>query len=265
MVTGPTGSGKSTLIEIVHHALVDDQKKMRVMDTSACVAESRRRRTKVGKQLLKLGDAQKAGFLLPGDLVVESVMENLEWFGEGQDGIVPFHVFLAGSPRTVEEAQRWKEVFASDKKLLLRVLHVECTREEVHDGIKARKKNGVNREDDAAESLKTKWDEYQRQTLPALNLLGGDILYKTKRERPLLERVHNLVGIAAVPEHTRRNWFAKLHNSNHPIHEAIERVENGLELEGRPRVTSSLSRSYPPGSHLSIPPHWKPLVFRASP
>lgn len=236
-MTGPAGGGKSTLITLLRHNVTDDPRRIVSIDSSKCLENSRNSGSAIGLRLKSLLEDQAEGKLLPAKLVVQSVMENLEWIR--QRGIDAFHYLIAGCPRTHEEVQEWIRISRSGS-ITFRVLIINCTKEQLRQGIESRINQGIIREDDKA--IEQRWNEYLTKTQAIQNMLQDDMVANTSRSEPLIERLRTLVNLMDIPKSVKSKWIRRLDEESHPIHREIQRIESGESIATHSQFSS---RSHP--------------------
>jgi adenylate kinase family enzyme len=245
LITGPIGSSKSTLTNLMK-VLASDPRRMFGIDTSACLENSRRNGTWAGQKLRKVTGDQKKGILLEAKPVFHSMMENLHWLLK--QSLTPAGAIVAGSPRSIEEVELLLE--ARENQLLdFRALFIECTEDEISAGVQARIDSGEMRLDDGPDEIKTRCSEYQKKTIPSVNALPPELLARTARSKPLLERLADLVLHMDVDAKLQGIWLDRLAiGSGHPIHDEIKKMspmEQNLKILKLKKSQSQRSNHLP--------------------
>ncbi len=222
LVTGPAGGGKSTLIKLLRHNVTDDPRRIVNIDSSKCLENSRNYASATGLRLMNLLEDQAEGRLLPAKLVVQSVMENLEWIRQRR--IEVLHYLIAGCPRTQEEVQEWIRI-SRGGGITFRVLIINCTKEQLRQGIESRINQGITRADDNA--IEQRWNEYLTKTRTIQDILKNDMFANTSRSDTLVERLRTLVNLMDIPSNVRSRWMRRLDEKTHPVHREIQNIESG--------------------------------------
>lgn len=221
LITGAVGCSKTTLGTLICKFLACDPLFFASMDTSGFLKISRQKQTEAGIELNKMNDDQANGFILPGNTVMNSILENLKWLHEEKPGI---HVILCGSPRSPEEVEQWetarKTGIVSYKAMLIR-----CTYPEVKQGVYNRILKGEIRGDDGPREVKKRWKESQKKTIPGFKLIPKNLAAETARSKSLLNRLYDTVNHMDIPDNLRAKWIRCLGEKSHPIHAAIREIE----------------------------------------
>ncbi len=229
LLTGPSGSSKSTVAELIADYLADKPKfgnpKVVARDTSALLDISRNRKTMAGLQLSQVTSDQRAGKVLDAGPVIASLEENFSWLAN-LDGLEV--LLLAGSPRTVDEALYLKS------NPHIRFVLIEATDAQVAASVQWRIDSGKMRPDDGPHTLETKLKEYKEKIIPAANTIPANRMLRIDRTMSLTSRVEAVVNHMYVPgsQHTvipkkiYERWMDRLRTRNHPIHAAIHAIEN---------------------------------------
>jgi adenylate kinase family enzyme len=235
-ITGATGCGKTTINRLICEELADRPKewgftRITHRDTSACIKESRKRRTPAGLLLLEQEDAELQGKILSAKPVFGSMIENITWI-RGHEFLRTF--LSAGSPRTEEEARLLLRALGTKR---LHVFHIISSQKEVWAAIERRIASGELRADDGPATFETKWKEYHEKVLPAVAFLPKQIVTEFHYSMPLVEKMEIYLKNMVIQENVRRKMLAKLHTRNHPIHARIHEIETGKKLHAAHRAT----------------------------
>ena len=253
LVTGPTGCSKSTTLEIIFDCLdnwIDTPANVKRAwrDNSGFLAESKRRKTAAGLQLLEMAADEKAGKVLDTGPVISSIDENLAWIKERYQHIELLG--LAGCTRHPLETAYWKGHRRTRQVL------IDATPEQVAASIKsrmekARLRNEEVRPDDGS-TLALKLEEYENKIKPAVNAFPPHLVLRINRSMPLRTRVEKMVlhmwcedtEETLISRTTFEMYMDRLASPNDHVHTAIAAVESGSPtiphrpIEEKQRFTS---------------------------
>lgn len=225
LITGPAGSSKSTLARLICE-LAKNPTGILHIDSSRCLALSRKYDTVCGKVLRNLKRDQDGGLILPGKLVVDSVLET---FANFHRHFNPHHIIVAGCTRSIEEVDAWS-VAVRKKLVSYRVAFIHCEDTEIEQGVQNRIAKGELRADDGSNELATRKREYTEKTLPMIDYLPKSLLIRTSRQRSLPDRMRDVIHGMDIPDHVRETWLRRLDTPTHPIHKSIREIENPASI-----------------------------------
>jgi adenylate kinase len=155
---GPQGCGKGTQIELLAEVLKEKDTETRITDIQTgrqfrALAEGEENFT-----TKKVKETIEKGVLQPLFLTV------LLWGNEFiQQADSKSHMLIDGLPRRVEEAKVLESALEFYDRRHITVVYLDTDEEEVLKRMKLRARN-----DDTEESIKTRLEAYQKETLPVL-------------------------------------------------------------------------------------------------
>lgn len=157
IIFGPPGTGKGTMSE-----KIAEDFGFRHISTGDIIRKNQEQKTKIGLLADRIIDG---GNLLPDDIVNEMVKQEIIDDKESTGFI------FDGFPRTAGQAKMLDQ-FLNYKKTPVEVIHIDTPKWVVLDRIVKRGKTS-GRKDDNVEVFKTRWDVYQKDTVPALEYFRG--------------------------------------------------------------------------------------------
>lgn len=149
---GPPGAGKGTqagrLVEIFS---------LTHLSTGDILRAEINAGSELGRQARQLMDA---GILVPDEMVVNMIAKRIENAGSNSRGFI-----FDGFPRTTPQAQALDETLAKNGQAITKMLALTAPEEEL---VSRLLKRGTieGRADDNEESLRRRFEEYTRKTLP---------------------------------------------------------------------------------------------------
>lgn len=219
-IIGGIGTGKSMLGEFANKHLFGMPNRFPAIDTSACIKESKDRKTPAGEALGKLDRQQSDGEVLPADPVAASVFENLRWHHK-EHGLL--YAVIMGSPRSPQETEILLKLQAA-RRINFRVLIVDATPQQMWEGIQRRIQGGLLRADQGPKELVKRLREYKHKTLPAIARLPQGIKKLVRRSDSFTDRISALVELADVRSGLKERMRNRL-RSNAVVREEIRKIE----------------------------------------
>lgn len=158
IIFGPPGTGKGTMSE-----KISEEFKLRHISTGDIIRKNQKEKTKIGLLADKIVDS---GGLLPDKIVNEMVKQEII------DDTESIGFIFDGFPRTAGQAKMLDQFLNKRKTPITKVIHLDADKYTVLNRIIERGKTS-GREDDNSSVFTTRWDAYQKETLPALQYFEG--------------------------------------------------------------------------------------------
>jgi len=158
IIFGPPGTGKGTMSE-----KISEEFKLRHISTGDIIRKNQEEKTKIGLLADKIVND---GNLLPDNIVNEMVKYEIINDKESIGFI------FDGFPRTAGQAKMLDQFLNKRKAPVTKVIHLDADKYTVQTRILERGKTS-GRADDTVEVFGTRWDAYQKETVPALNYFEG--------------------------------------------------------------------------------------------
>ena len=162
ILIGPPGAGKGTQAKLISSKLG-----LIHISTGDLIREEQVKDTKIGKLATRLSDQ---GNFLPDNIVISIVRQKII-----DNPTAPGFIF-DGFPRTTEQAKSLDEFLNSRKTPINKVFVLEINDDIISKRIIERGKLD-NRPDDKPEIIKTRINNYKRQTIPVLEYYRSGFLF----------------------------------------------------------------------------------------
>ncbi len=158
IIFGPPGTGKGTMSE-----KISAEFGFRHISTGDIIRKNQKERTKIGILADKIVDG---GNLLPDNIVNEMVKQELI-DDKNSKGFI-----FDGFPRTSGQAKMLDQFLNKKGTPVTKVIHLDADKYTVQTRILERGKTS-GRADDTVEVFGTRWEAYQKETVPALQYFEG--------------------------------------------------------------------------------------------
>jgi adenylate kinase len=158
IIFGPPGTGKGTMSQ-----KLSEEFGFRHISTGDIIRKNQEEKTKIGQLADKIVNS---GGLLPDDIVNEMIKQELI------DDVTSKGFIFDGFPRTAGQAKVLDQFLNKRGTPVDVVIHLNTPRLVVQNRIIERGKTS-GRKDDTKEAFPTRWDAYQKQTMPALQYFEG--------------------------------------------------------------------------------------------
>ncbi|MEK6829873.1 MAG: adenylate kinase [Nanoarchaeota archaeon] len=158
IIFGPPGTGKGTMSK-----KLAEEFGLKHISTGDIIRKNQEEKTKIGQLADKIVND---GNLLPDDIVNEMIKQEII-----DDKTSPGFIF-DGFPRTPGQAKMLDQFLNRKNTPVSAVIYLDVPKWVAIERIVERGKTS-NRKDDTEEAFPTRWNAYQKDTIPAMNYFEG--------------------------------------------------------------------------------------------
>lgn len=226
--TGARASFKSSQAEILGLA-ANEADDILWLDTSMALRWHREQKTRIGSVIKQYAAAIDNGLYLPGELVFVATATYIIHRIKERNGRQPRYIFLAGSPRSMQEAAPWKSTGIPQ-----RITHLLTTRQAMFEWAAIRDLiDGTTRTDSKETALSNNWNEYTDHTVPMVRSYmrqatqtGEDLVHEIESKQHARMRTRRILERIRMPANLRSEWINNLSRPGHKACALIDKLES---------------------------------------